>query len=416
MLHLLSLLAAFSTNFDSTNDPFGDLTLSMAKGFTYVVNYDQPYSLLLLRQWRFCVLKYSFYQPEMNQTFEKTYKWEDESSKSIIGVFSSGATGKVEISAEIPTTASFSWATYPPECELKYVQNINLMPVVLSKGNNTNNSKNPENFVLFDNSIEKNQKKDNKKTEGKNHQQKSLKASENNNNFCFFNGAGLPISFTIESNLSRSKTISFLSKNNTFQHELKAGESTFTQRQEEHSIIMINNFNFDENFEYIKILSNTSYTPLSSVKINGLLNDSKTSFVLTEGIHNKSANMMIIILGSIGGLGGFAAVLAVIVQVIKRHNRGRIPTRYETADTGSETELSRPPTPEQIQIDAYNSENSASGSDAGHYSLKELKDEFDIEDFVEGYPQNDYNPSDVVYVVPEKTLLKTVLNEVNAKS
>ena len=391
---LVSLLSLFyfglsrkkyflSTDDEINNSRFGERSIDLNFGQSFSIFFHEPFGFLVLKNWTNSIIQYSFIEnsKQINtnsalntQIISQNISSSEEGYKTLVAIDFGNTTGNVTFLATDDTHLSFLWITFPSSCTSRYFHNKNSDKVILSSSN-------------------------------------THSSDESTSNFCYFSSLELPVNYAINYHLSHKQVIKFITSQDdetlNEYHDLE-GNASFEKSFNDLSVLVFEDMKFVDVHEYISIALKSKLSDPPYV-FWGMLSD---SFTLIHHISsdNSSKNTMNIILGSIGGLIILGIILFIYIQYSKR--KGNRQNRYSTSQISEETVLSRPPTPEAIQIDQYQSE-SADGSDV--YGVPKFTDEFVLPYDTDGYSQNDYNPSNIEYTVPNKSLLKTVLNEVNAK-
>lgn len=357
----------FAIEYSNNGSKIGDKTLSLKKGDSFTINFDHPYGILFIRDWMDCVIKLDvkYINDESDIKSEKLYS--DLKKSKLIGVYLHETIGTVTFLSLNPTILSVSWAIFPNECDLKYVQNV--------------------------------------KNGGIQLHQSSI---DHGSMFCFYSSAPAPLRYSIHYNLTQDQVVTIIRP--SINEKISISQvGTLSKNCNESSIITISD-NIHENINFLEIIASSlsNKTVSETAYSDYILYDSLTYIIINDDSAISSNKMKFTIFSILGAV---IAVFLVIFSLIGFRRR-KHPNVIENLETDSSSEvLSRPPTPEHIQIEQFQSD-SADGDD--HITIQNAKDEFSLD--YEGYPQNDYNPSNVEYQAPKPVLLKTVLNEVNAKT
>lgn len=369
MLFLFNLFSSlFAVEYTNEGSPIGDETISLRKEDSFTVYFDQPYGILLIRDWKDSIIEYDVTNIKTGSKYKKNKFYSNQINSVLIGLYLHETVGKVKISTLYSANPSFSWAIFPKDCDIKYVQNVN---------------------------------------DGKIQMQKS--DIKNISAFCFYSSAKSPLRYLINYDFEASQNykIDIIQPKSTETfpiHQNGAFDKVFQQP----SLVKVSE-NLHGNLNFLEIIA-TSLVNGSSHQsdFREFINYDNITFIAINDYQVNSKKAKFIIFGILGAIVIIMSATCIVFRFRKK-KYGKIEDK-ETPDSEGSI-LSRPPTPEHIQIEQFQSD-SADGDD--QFAINNNKDEFELD--YEGYPQNDYNPSNVEYVAPKPVLLKTVLNEVNAKT
>lgn len=364
LFSLLSLLFAYEYNIIDSQK--GEETLSLNNGDSLTIHFNKPYGTLIIHDWKDCLFKYDVRSIKDGTNLKNEIMYSDDLKSKIVGLYLHETIGTITFLSFNLTTISFSWVTFPQECNLKYVQSVKNGEIKLKQSN-----------------------------------------IGNAYTFCFYSFASAPLQYKIRYNISQQQFIKFIQSNYIDSFTINQS-GMLNQTYNESSIITIS----DKIYEAINFLeitaSSLSDESISQVNYNDFISYDNITLIeinLKNGPNDKMKTTIFSILGAV-------IVALIIIFSFIGFRRRNIKSIHESPETDSSSEIvSRPPTPEHIQIEQFQSD-SADGLDQD--SIHNLNDEFALD--YEGYPQNDYNPSNVEYEVPKPVLLKTVLNEANTKA
>lgn len=358
------LLQSFAYKYNIEASQIGYKTLSLKNVDSLTIQFNQPYGLLLIHDWKYCLIRYDVNNIDDGSNFNGQMKFSYETQSKLVGLYLHETNGTVTFLTNQSTTLSISWIIFPKDCDLKYVQSVKDGGIQLKNSNVSDAS-----------------------------------------TFCFYSYAPSPLQYSIQYDLSKPQLLTFIQSDYTEIFSL-GQTGTFNQEYEEHSILKVSDY-LNESLNFIEInATSLSKKDASQINYNDFISFDKVTFITSDVYtYKQNKNVKFIIFGTLGAV---ILILIIIFSIIgfRKRNAQNITEMPET--DSSEEEISRPPTPEHIQIEQFQSD-SADGDDQYFHN----KDEFALD--YEGYPQNDYNPSNVEYQVPKPVLLKTVLNEVNAK-
>lgn len=361
---LLSLLFAYEYNIMDSQK--GKEILSLKNGDSLTIHFNKPYGTLIIHEWKDCLFKYDVRCIKDGTNLKNEIMYSDDLHSKIVGLYLHETIGTITFLSFNLTTISFSWITFPQECNLKYIQSVNNGEIKLKQSN------------IGDAST-----------------------------FCFYSFASAPLQYKIRYNISQQQFIKFIQSDYIDSFTINQS-GMLDQTYNESSIITIS----DKIYEAINFLEITATSlsdeSISQVNYNDFISyDNITLIEINIPKDRPNDKMKTTIFSILGAVIVFLIIVFSFIGFRRRNNK----SIHESPETDSSSEIvSRPPTPEHIQIEQFQSD-SADGFD--QYSIHNLNDEFALD--TEGYPQNDYNPSNVEYEVPQPVLLKTVLNEANAK-